>query len=100
MKIALVAAESAGLQVLRALGRSSHRLVAVLTAPPNGTPSSTLWGATQDMGIEYWPARIVKEPALANRHRAEQGDILEIVHLLYVIDHADLTAPLTCSLLH
>jgi len=48
MKIALVAAESAGLQVLRALGRSSHRLVAVMTAPPNGTSGSTLWRVAQD----------------------------------------------------
>ena len=93
MKIALVAAESAGLQVLRALGRSSHRLVAVMTAPPNGTPSSTLWGAAQDMGIETWPARLVKEPALANRLRAEQVDILVNVHSLYVIHKEVLAAP-------
>ena len=93
MKIALAAAESAGLQVLRTLGRSNHRVVAVMTAPPNGTSGSTLWGVAQDMGIETWPAKLVKEPGLAERLRAEQVDILVNVHSLYIIHKEVLAAP-------
>ena len=94
MNVVLVGEESAGLQVLRALGRSCHKLVAVLAAPPNSEAAgSNVWNVAQKMGFDTWPANLVKEATLANRLRAKQVDILLNVHSLYIIHKEVLAAP-------
>src|SRR5215467_10239106 len=94
MNVVLVGEESAGLQVLRALGRSCHKLVAVLAAPPSSEAAgSNVWNVAQKMGFETWPAKLVKEPTLANRFRSKQVDILLNVHSLYIIHKEVLAAP-------
>jgi methionyl-tRNA formyltransferase len=94
MNVVLVAEESAGLQMLRALARSEHRLVAVLAAPPKpGSVGVNLWKVATDSGFETWPAELVRSAALADRFRAQDVDILLNIHSLYVIHPEVLGAP-------
>ncbi len=94
MNILLVAEESAGLQVLRTLARSNHRLVAVMSAPPKlGNSAASVWTVAQAMGFETWPAKLVKDPPLAEQIRSRQVDILLNVHSLYIIRKEILSAP-------
>jgi len=95
MNILLVAQEMAGLQVLKALARSHHRMVGVLTSPPESANggNTSLWKVAQDMGYKTWPARVVKDPALAECLGSEQVDLLLNVHSLYVIHHDVLALP-------
>jgi methionyl-tRNA formyltransferase len=93
MNILLVAHEMAGLQVLKALARSHHRLVGVLTSPvdtPKGG-STSLWKVAHQMGYKTWPAKLVKNSALAQTLRAEKIDLLLNVHSLHLI-HPDVLA--------
>jgi methionyl-tRNA formyltransferase len=95
MNIVLVAEEMAGLQVLKALARSHHRIVGVLTTAPE-TPlggSTSLWKVVQDLGYKTWPAKLVKDPALAECLGLEQVDLLLNVHSLHVIHPDVLTVP-------
>jgi len=93
MNIVLVAEEMAGLQVLKALARSQHRVVGVLTSPsetPQGE-SGALWKVAQELGYKTWPAKQVTDPALAASLGAEQIDLLLNVHSLHII-HPDVLA--------
>jgi len=102
MNVVLAAEESAGLQILRTLAGSKHRLVAVLAAPPKaGVPGVSVWNVARDLGCATWPAELVKDPSLGERLRSQQVDILLNVHSLYVIDKDVLAAPkLGCFNLH
>jgi methionyl-tRNA formyltransferase len=93
MNILLVAEEMAGLQVLKALARGQHRVAGVLTSPAENraSESGTLWKVAQDLGYKTWPAKMVKDLALAENLRTEQIDLLLNVHSLYII-HPDLLA--------
>src|SRR6266704_1704179 len=94
MNILLVAEESAGLQVLRTLARSTHRLVAVMAAPPKqGNSAASVWTLARAMGFETWPAKLVKDPAVSEQIRSRQVDILLNVHSLYIICKDILSAP-------
>ena len=95
MNVVLAAEEIAGLQVLRALARSNHRLLAVLAAPPKpGFAGASVWKVARDLGFETWPAELVKDPSLGQRLRLEGVDILLNVHSLYIIDNQVLAAPI------
>jgi methionyl-tRNA formyltransferase len=91
MNILLAAEEAAGLQVLKSLARSRHRVAAVLTSPPKDAAreAASLWNVAKDLGLETWPSRWVKDPATAERLRTEKIDLLLNVNSLYVI-HRDL----------
>jgi methionyl-tRNA formyltransferase len=94
MNVVLVAEESAGLQMLRALAGSEHRLIAVLATPPNSASSAfSVWNAARNLGCETWPANSVKNSALAEQLRREQVDILLNIHSLHVICEEVLAAP-------
>src|SRR6266851_4733218 len=94
MNILLVAEESAGLQVLRTLARSNHRLVAVMSAPPKpGISVASVCTVARAMGFETWPAKLVKDPAFAEQIRSRQVDILLNVHSLYIIHKNILSLP-------
>jgi UDP-4-amino-4-deoxy-L-arabinose formyltransferase/UDP-glucuronic acid dehydrogenase (UDP-4-keto-hexauronic acid decarboxylating) len=95
MNIVLAAQEMAGLQVLKQLARSSHRVVAVLTEPPRSSQDgrASLWNVASDLGFKTWPARMVKDPALGETLRSEQVDILLNVHSLFIIHPKVLAAP-------
>jgi methionyl-tRNA formyltransferase len=94
MNLVLAAEESAGLQILRALSRTRHRLVAVLASRPKPDGSGgAVWNAANSLGLEVRPAHLVRDPAFAGRLRAEHVDLLLNVHSLYVINAEVLAAP-------
>src|SRR6266545_7057665 len=89
LNILLVGEESAGIQMLRAIARSDHRVVAVMASPSKQTSGgATLWSVAEKMGYPTWPARRVKEASFANTVRSEGVDIILNVHSLHII-HKD-----------
>ncbi len=94
LRILLAAEEAAGLQALKAVDQSEHELVGVLTSNTHGdSRGATVDGVARNLGYPVWSARDVKDPALAERMRSLQVDVLLNVHSLYLI-HADVvTAP-------
>jgi methionyl-tRNA formyltransferase len=85
MNVLLVGEEAAGQRILRFLADSGHRVVAVMASPPNGTSASTVWELAQQLQLPTWPAKRVKDPALAEELRAEGVDLILNVHSLFVI---------------
>jgi methionyl-tRNA formyltransferase len=86
MNILLAAEEAAGARVLRGLAASGHRVVAVLTSPPDTPASATsIWSLAGQLGFPAWPARRVKDPTLAGQLRAEGVDLILNVHSLFII---------------
>lgn len=77
------------MQVLRSLLRGPHELVGVLTSPPaENTRDVSLWKVAEKGGVPTWPARRVKDAALAGEIRALGVDLLLNVHSLYLIHAA------------
>jgi methionyl-tRNA formyltransferase len=91
MNVLLVAEESAGIQVLRMVARSDHRLVAVLTEPPTRGGGATVASVAESLGVPILPSASVRDPGFAEWMRSDEIDLLLNVHSLYVI-HADLVA--------
>jgi methionyl-tRNA formyltransferase len=88
-----VAEESAGIQVLRALAKSEHELVAVLTAPPTRGGGATVGGVAEQLGVGVVGSERVRDPATAGWMRDERVDLLLNVHSLYLIAGEVLAAP-------
>jgi methionyl-tRNA formyltransferase len=95
MNIVLAVEEFAGLQLLKALARSNHRIAAVLTTPPESgaVGGVNLWNFAKDLGLETLPAELVKDSALGERLRAAHVDLLLNVHSLYIVHGDVLAAP-------
>ena len=93
MNVLLVAEESAGIQVLRALAASPHRLVAAMTAPPTRGGGATVGGVADTLGVPVLPSERVREAATAEWIRAEGVDLLLNVHSLYLIAGEVVAAP-------
>ena len=91
MNVLLVAEESAGIQVLRMVAGSEHKLVAVLTEPPTRGGGATVASVAETLGVQILPSTSVRDPEFAEWMRSEEIDLLLNVHSLYVI-HADLVA--------
>ncbi len=102
MRILFAAEEAAGAQAVKAAVRSGHEVVAVLTgSPPNDQQLAPVSGVASRLGLQVWPAGLVKQPEFADRISSEGVDILLNVHSLYIIDEAVLRAPATgCFNLH
>lgn len=89
MNVLLVGEESAGIQTLRALARSPHRVIGVMASPSKQTiGEATVWAVAQRLGYPVWPAGLVKDPAFADEVRGRQVDLILNVHSLYRI-HPD-----------
>jgi methionyl-tRNA formyltransferase len=93
LNVLLVAEESAGIQVLRAVAESEHRIVGVLTKPPTTGGGATLGSVAEQLEVPIYPSERVKDPALADWIRDEQVDLLLNVHSLYVIRGEVVEAP-------
>lgn len=94
MNVVLVGEEAAGTQALKTLLTTSHKLVAVLASETKAAlGSGNLWTIAQKLGCTMWPAKLVKDPAFADRVRAEEVDILLNVHSLFVINKEVVAAP-------
>src|SRR5262245_51644527 len=86
MNVILAGEESAGIQTLKALARSDHRIVAVMASPTKKSlSSSTLWEVAERMGLPTWPSSLVKDPAFAGRIRDAEIDIILNAHSLFVM---------------
>ena len=94
MNVILAGEESAGIQTLKALERSDHRIVAVMASPTKKSlSSSTLWQVAERMGLPTWPAALVKDPAFAERIRGAGVDIILNAHSLFVMHGEVVEAP-------
>jgi methionyl-tRNA formyltransferase len=93
VNVLLVAEESAGIQVLRALVRGPHRLVAALTAAPTRGGGATVASAAETAGVPVLESQRVSDPGLAHWIREQEVDLLLNVHSLYLIDTDVLAAP-------
>lgn len=94
MNVLLIGEESAGIQMLGELERSSHRVVAVMASPTGTAPlGASLWSVARKQGLPTWPAKLVRDPALSERIHSERVDLLLNIHSLYIIHRAVLEAP-------
>ncbi len=94
LNILLVAEESAGIQMLRAIQKSDHNLVAVLASEKKAQGSSaSVWATAQKLDVRLWSAKNVKQAGFAETLREEAIDILLNVHSLYIINEEVLKAP-------
>ncbi|MCC5905983.1 MAG: hypothetical protein JJU13_07255 [Balneolaceae bacterium] len=85
MNILLAAEESAGVQTLKSLSKSSHNLKAVLTntaSPEKGAPVAAL---SKKLGYTIMPATLVKESGFAGWIAENDIDLLLNIHSLFVI---------------
>jgi methionyl-tRNA formyltransferase len=93
LNILLVAEESAGVQVLRHLVQSPHRIVAVLTAPPTRGGGASVGSVAAALEVPNLPCASVREPGFADWIRENDVDLLLNVHSLYVVHRNVLDAP-------
>lgn len=92
LSVLLVAEEAAGLQALKVLADSEHRIVAVLSSTGEERGASVARAAT-DLGLTLGDPRAVTDPAFGDRLRDEGVDLLLNVHSLYVAAAAVVAAP-------
>ncbi|WP_214365552.1 methionyl-tRNA formyltransferase [Pseudonocardia sp. H11422] len=104
MKIVLVAEEAAGIQALRTISATSHRLHTVLTstwACEETGRGVTVASVARDLGVPTLPAALVSDPGFAGVLSRYEVDVLLNVHSLRLIDAAVLAAPrVGCFNLH
>ncbi len=93
MNVVLAAEESAGLQMLRSLATSQHRLVSVFAAPPKDGSTASVWNVANNLGLETRPAKQLKDAALGEWLRSERVDIFLNIHSLYLVHPQVLAAP-------
>lgn len=93
MNVLLVAEESAGIQVLRALAASPHTVVAAMTAPPTRGGGATVGGVAEQLGVPVVPSERVRDAETASWMRDEGVDLLLNVHSLYLIAGEVVAAP-------
>lgn len=93
MNIVLIGEESAGIQMLWALKRRGHSITAVIATPSRiALSGASLWNAAAKLGFDTWPAKLVKDPSLADRIRSHGVDLILNVHSLYLIHGSILEA--------
>jgi methionyl-tRNA formyltransferase len=94
VNILLVGEESAGIQTLRALTESDHRIVAVMASQSkNNGGLANLWETAEKLGYKTWPSKLVKDPLFADEVRAAGVDIILNIHSLFIINKEIVAAP-------
>ena len=93
LNILLVCEESAGLQLLKAIAQSEHRIVAVMASPSNNDSVAGVWNRARKMGYATLPAELVKNEEFADKVCSEKVDLLLNVHSLYIINEKVLRTP-------
>jgi UDP-4-amino-4-deoxy-L-arabinose formyltransferase/UDP-glucuronic acid dehydrogenase (UDP-4-keto-hexauronic acid decarboxylating) len=93
LKVLLVGAESAAIQVLNGLAGSGHTVVGVLADEPTVSVGEGLSGAAGRLGIETIEASNVKDPAFAGWIVEREVDLLLNVHSLSIAADAVVGAP-------
>lgn len=102
MNVLLVGGESAGLQALRAITRTDHRLVAVLASESKRRfAGASVTGVAEKLGVPVWSAVLVKDPGFAETVTRSGVDIILNVHALFIFCRDVLSAPrIGCFNLH
>jgi methionyl-tRNA formyltransferase len=94
VNILLVGEESAGIQTLRALVDSDHRIVAVMASPSkNNGGLANLWETAERLGYQTWLSKLVKDPRFADEVRAAEVDVILNIHSLFIINGEVVSAP-------
>jgi methionyl-tRNA formyltransferase len=94
LNILLVGEESAGIQTLRALADSEHRIVAVMASQSkNGGGLASLWETAEKLGYQTWPSKLVKDPRFADEVQAAGVDVILNIHSLFIINKEVVAAP-------
>lgn len=94
VNVMLVAEEAAGIQTLRAILRTRHRIVGIVTsADAEPQRGATVRGVAETTGCRIWPGAVVRDPDFATVLREARVDVLLNVHSLRVIHSAVLQAP-------
>src|SRR3954468_13178014 len=96
LRVLLVGEESAAVQTLRSilLPRPEYTVVAVMTSIEEAVSRNTsLASVAQGLGLPVWSAPLVKDPAFAEKIKAEQVDIMLNVHSRYIVNEKVLQAP-------
>jgi methionyl-tRNA formyltransferase len=92
LNVLLAAEEAAGLQALKLLVESEHRLIAVLTSARDAnTKTASVATAANRLGVPVWDAGLPASASFAESVRRENVDLLLNVHAL-VVGHADVVA--------
>ncbi len=85
LNILLVAEESAGAQLLRALRETKHHIVGVLSSGGRAGIGGGVRALARKMGLRCWPAELVRDPAFAETVASLRVDLLLNVHSLYIV---------------
>jgi methionyl-tRNA formyltransferase len=93
VNVLLVAEESAGIQVLRALATGPHTVVAAMTAPPTRGGGATVSVVAEQLGVPVLPSERVRDRQTADWIEGQDVDLLLNVHSLYLIEGAVVAAP-------
>jgi UDP-4-amino-4-deoxy-L-arabinose formyltransferase/UDP-glucuronic acid dehydrogenase (UDP-4-keto-hexauronic acid decarboxylating) len=94
VRVALVAAESAGLRTLRLLLDKGHDIVAVFArTQPDASGAAPVADLAREAGIAVHPSEEVRTAALGGRLAASGVDLLLNVHGLHVVHAEVLRAP-------
>lgn len=94
LTLAIAAEESAGVQLLRALASTEHRIARVFAMPSSDEMrGATVGRLAETMGLPLADASRVKDPELAQEVRDDGVDLLLNVHSLYLIHEDVLRAP-------
>lgn len=94
VNVVLVAEEAAGVQTLRALLQTAHRVVGVVTSPNAGmTRGATVRAVAERLGCNVWPSTVVRDPGFGAVLREARVDVLLNVHSLWRIPVSVTEAP-------
>lgn len=98
VNVLLVAEEAAGVQALRSILKSRHRVVGVVTASDGQLQrGASVRGVAETARCRTWPAAAVRDPCFGRMLREARVDVLLNVHSLRVIHPAVLQAPVIGS---
>ena len=92
LNVLLVGEESAGIQMLRILAKSTHNIVAVMAQPSKDSKTPTLWNTAEKLGFKTIDAINVKDANFANQIREDDVDLILNVHSLYLMNGAIIEA--------
>src|SRR5882724_2575863 len=93
LRILMIGEESAGVQALNVAAQPQHEVVAVMTSTASTARRNTsLATVAQHYGYEIWPAKLVKDPAFADKVRSARVDLILNVHSRYIVDERVINA--------
>ena len=94
MKILVIAEDAAGVQVLRLLAGTAHRIVAVMTRDAGAAAvGATVTGVAFRLGYPVWPVRRARDPEFPQVLKAADLDLLLNIHTPHILPPRVVAAP-------